>query len=59
MRIIQWTMVVINLIGISLLLMIPIFNIYYMCKVTERNWFKECAEWWGLDVYEVGDEQDG
>ncbi len=46
MKIDKWLLYIINLIGISLLLMIPIFNIWYMCKITERNWFKECREWW-------------
>lgn len=45
MKIRTWFSVILNLIGISLLLMIPIFNIWYMSKVTERNWIKECINW--------------
>jgi len=35
-----------NLIGISMLLMIPIFNIWYLSQLMGKNMFQQCKEWW-------------
>ena len=45
MKITTWFLVIMNLTGISLLLMIPIFNLWYAGILSKRNWFKECVKW--------------
>lgn len=40
----------INLAGISILLAVPIFNLWYLSVLSGKNWFKQCYEWHGGSV---------
>ena len=40
----------INLFGISLMLMIPIFNIWYASVISNRNLFKQTKNMWEYSV---------
>ena len=46
MSILKWMMYIMNIIGLSLVLMIPIFNVWYLGQLLEENMFKECKEYW-------------
>ena len=46
----HWMMYIMNLIGISLFLMIPIFNLWYLNQLMEKNIFKECKEYWDYNI---------
>jgi len=46
MKITSWLMYIMNIIGLSLVLMIPIFNVWYLGQLLEENMFKECKEYW-------------
>ena len=46
MKIKNWIMCIINLVGVSLLLIIPIFNLWYLSKLMGENMFKQCKEHW-------------
>ena len=47
MKIRNWILCIMNLIGVSLILMIPIFNLWYLSQLMEENMFKQCKEYWG------------
>ena len=55
MSILKWMMYIMNIIGLSLVLMIPIFNVWYLGELLEENMFKECKEYWDEDSQSHGD----
>lgn len=46
MKFIGWIMYIMNLIGIILILMIPIFNLWYLGQLMGESMFKQCKEHW-------------
>jgi len=45
MKITHRLLILSNLIGISLLLMIPIFNLWYASLILDKSIYKECIRW--------------
>lgn len=46
MKIRNWILYVLNLFGIILFLMIPIFNLWYLGQLMGESMFKQCKKHW-------------